>query len=406
MLRALLLLCLLALQAGCTSLSSPDPSRLERAQKAVIFVPGFKGSVLSRPDGSVAWLTGWQTLMDGDALAVANAGALGLSGGPELKATGVMRNVGLLFGLVGYDVYGTWLGYLQSQLPPEYAVVEVAYDWRLGVLEGVRALSSTVGELRARGIQDISIVGHSMGGLVSAYYLRFGDQSPAMPTESWAGAKLIRSAALVATPFRGSIAMLRDMEQGASTLWNDTLLASEVLVAFPGSYDLLPSAEEDELLTDDGGSLVGALQKSESWSKHRWGLLSKRLPNAETKRDLRETALKQLLSNSDQLHAALLSPPWLADTNQLDLRLLVITGKGRSTLATALLNEQTGELTFKDDPRLFRDGDGLVSATSLRLPAGFNSIKSISEIQVDSDHAGAIQERRVQDAIVKFILQK
>ncbi len=410
MLRILLLICCYTLLIGlwgCRNiLQPPTAPRFGPPTRAVVFVPGFKGSVLTRTsDDSVAWVTGWQALLGGGSLALESNATLGLPAGEQLHPTSVMQRIDLLFGLLSYDIYGETLSYLHERLPPEVELVELPYDWRKGALEGVRALSQTVETLHQRGIHDISIIAHSMGGLAAAYYLRFGDQSPTLPEESWAGAKRVSRAVLVAAPFRGSMAMFRDLQIGAPTFRNRSLLSNDVLAAYPSSYDLLPTLEEDAVVTRDGAVIVGLLRDVDSWSRYRWGALSSSLPGAAEHFEARRQQLATLLNRASEFSAALHSPPWLTDQQQLPIRLLVITGKGVPTLARASLDTNTGALDFSDEARLVQDGDGIVTLTSLRLPAGFRAIKTISEIQTDGEHLGALQSDRVRAAILNFILQ-
>lgn len=389
--------------AGCSTTSQPQPIS-QSPTAAVIFVPGFKGSVLSQADGSTAWVTGVQALFDGDTLALESAHELGLPHGAPLQPTAVLKSIDLLFGLISYDIYGRWLRYLRGELPAHIELVELAYDWRKGALEGSRALSAQIKSLRARGIKDISVVAHSMGGLATSYYLRFGDQAPQTPVENWEGAKLVNRAVLIATPFRGAMTMFRDMLQGAPTFWNDSLLSPDVLAGFPSSYDLLPTGTEDVLLTKDGGEVVGLVRQADQWAHYGWGILTPSAHAASSERELRRAAVKRRLEESELFHTALLSPPWLTDQQQLALGLLVITGKGQPTLSSGELDEESGVINFRDNPRFFRDGDGTVTTTSLRLPAGFHALRSVTEIQTDTDHVSAMEKPHIRAKIVQFIL--
>ena len=57
-----------------------------------------------------------------------------------------------------------------------------AYDWRRDLVESARRLDETLEALaEARGDPDtrFNVVGHSMGGLIARYYLRYGTAEPA-----------------------------------------------------------------------------------------------------------------------------------------------------------------------------------------------------------------------------------
>ena len=91
-----------------------------------------------------------------------------------------------------------------------YAVY--AYDWRRDLVESARGLALRLEGL-ARAMEDpaarFHIVGHSMGGLVARYYLRYGSAELAADAPvTWAGARRIASVVLAATPNGGCIPAL------------------------------------------------------------------------------------------------------------------------------------------------------------------------------------------------------
>ena len=86
-----------------------------------------------------------------------------------------------------------------------YAVY--TYDWRRDLVESARGLALRLeGLAREKGdpAARFHLVGHSMGGLVARYYLRYGDAEPpsARPV-TWAGARRMASVVLAATPNAG-----------------------------------------------------------------------------------------------------------------------------------------------------------------------------------------------------------
>src|SRR5712692_3032633 len=121
-----------------------------------------------------------------------------------------------------------------------------AFDWRRDLVEAVRRLDETLEALAdARGDHDIrfNIVGHSMGGLIARYYLRYGTVEPqaGMPV-TWAGARRIGSLVLVAVPNAGSIHALEGMLYGNRVGLSYTTLAASVTSRMPSVYQLLPPA--------------------------------------------------------------------------------------------------------------------------------------------------------------------
>ena len=119
-----------------------------------------------------------------------------------------------------------------------------AYDWRRDLVESARRLDETLDALAdARGDADtrFNIVGHSMGGLIARYYLRYGtaEPDPDAPV-TWAGARRIRNLILVAVPNAGGVHALEALLLGNRVGLSYATLASPVVTRMPSVYQLLP----------------------------------------------------------------------------------------------------------------------------------------------------------------------
>jgi triacylglycerol esterase/lipase EstA (alpha/beta hydrolase family) len=128
------------------------------------------------------------------------------------------------------------------------AVQAFPYDWRRSIIESAAALAETAGDhlerwrrhAKGSGDAQLSLVCHSMGGLVARYYAEvLGDRAR------------IRQIITLGTPFGGSVKALRLLTDGKvlkAGLLSDKLrrLARDL----PGVHDLLPSYAA--LATDDG----------------------------------------------------------------------------------------------------------------------------------------------------------
>ena len=118
---------------------------------------------------------------------------------------------------------------------PEYAnqhftCFQFGYDWRLSNAQNAKKLHKFILEKEAylkeeiqrrHGIEvedlKFNIVAHSMGGLLSRYYARYGDQplpKEGLPDLNWAGAKHINHLFLVSTPNSGSVVPLLELIEG------------------------------------------------------------------------------------------------------------------------------------------------------------------------------------------------
>ena len=108
------------------------------------------------------------------------------------------------------------------------------YDWRQDIAANAESLEEFIAERRAFvqkkykeefGIENapvkFDIVAHSMGSLLSRYYLRYGAQSlpsdGGLPELNWAGAQDIERAILVAPPNAGSLEAFGQLLDGFNT---------------------------------------------------------------------------------------------------------------------------------------------------------------------------------------------
>ena len=96
---------------------------------------------------------------------------------------------------------------------------------RVGSASGLSTLASD-----ADGDGRFNVVGHSMGGLVARYYLRYGaaEPTPDQPV-TWAGARRIRNLILVAVPSGGSLPALEGLLFGNRVGLSYTTLAAPVM---------------------------------------------------------------------------------------------------------------------------------------------------------------------------------
>lgn len=120
-------------------------------------------------------------------------------------------------------------------------LVICAYDWRKSNGESAKTLAARIDEVIAREGEKvtISLVAHSMGGLVARYYLESGKYSGP-------GWKAVKNLITIATPHRGAALALPVVAGLEKRLF---LSASQVKKLcddprYPGAYELLPQKGE------------------------------------------------------------------------------------------------------------------------------------------------------------------
>lgn len=215
----------------------------------VIVLPGITGSVLQK-DGQDVWAPSAQAVL----------GALRTLGGviqsvrlagddPELedlgdgiRATRLVPDVHLIPGLVKIDGYSQTLRLIEDNFEVTRGSIdddhpanlfEFPYDWRRDNRFSARQLKRLIDRRlpqwrEAAGASDakVILIGHSMGGLVSRYYLEV--------LEGW---RDCRALITFGTPFRGAPNAVNYVANGYKQLFLDL---TDVMRSFTSVYQLLP----------------------------------------------------------------------------------------------------------------------------------------------------------------------
>ncbi len=182
-----------------------------------------------------------------------------------LVTTGIARRAG------GVDFYGRILSTLEDAagfgpaVPGQPATrgekryYVFAYDWRQDNVVTVTKLDAFIEEIRADYANPdlkVDVIAHSMGGLVTRYYIRYGTldvlDDNAFPVNQ-RGASRIRRVILLGTPNLGSVGALQTLIRGYKVGLG--AVPPEVVATFPSTYQLLPHAITNWFVTMDGRPL-------------------------------------------------------------------------------------------------------------------------------------------------------
>ena len=251
-----------------------------------------------------------------------------------------------------------------------------AYDWRRDLVESVRRLDETLEALAdARGDRHtrFNVVGHSMGGLIVRYYLRYGtaEPDPGAPV-TWAGARRIRSLILVAAPNGGSIPALDGILLGNRVGLSYTTLSARVVARMPAVYQVLPPAGASALLDHRGEPLDADLHDIATWERFGWGPFGptrKGGPEPGHPGDRVEPRefLAEVLRRARAFHRALTRIP----ATPCPVRVIALGGDCMPTLARCMVPERPGlpprfePLSRHEADAMFEAGDGRVTRASV-----------------------------------------
>jgi pimeloyl-ACP methyl ester carboxylesterase len=386
----------------------------------VVFVPGIMGSQLLRPDGSEAWLNLGNTLGHHD-LSLPRRLPFSRSR-DDLHPGFLVGTDTILPRAFGFTEYADLLDLLDlTGYTPgtgkglRYAVF--TYDWRRDLVESARALGMRLdGLAREMGDPDarFHVVGHSMGGLVARYYLRYGGAEPiADAPVTWAGARRLASVVLAATPNGGSIPALGAVLCGERVGFSYTTLACSVVSRMPSVYQLLPPAGTGPLVDARGKGLPHDLHDPATWERFGWGPFA---PDSDQRQGPELAFLLAALQRARAFHDALARLP----EEPSPVPVYAIGGDCLLTPARAIVDEERPGLprlearTRREQDLLYEAGDGRVTRASLlasHLPGaeGSTAGSGLAEVAQSffgaADHHGLYSDPALQSLLLRLLLR-
>jgi pimeloyl-ACP methyl ester carboxylesterase len=397
----------------------------------VVIVPGIMGSGLHRADGTQVWLN-LRNAVGQYNLGLPFTVPLAESR-DELIPGALLGAEAMMPRLFGFTEYYDLIEMLElvgfrasTRGERKRAVHHVfAYDWRRDLVESARRLDATLEELAGQEPDwdgRFNLVGHSMGGLVARYYLRYGTAEPAPDQPvTWAGAKRIRNLILVATPSGGSLPALEGLLFGNRVGLSYTTLAAPVIARMPSVYQLIPPAGTKSLLDQELEPLEVDLHDVETWKRFGWGPFASKATRLEglTSSDLEAypSFVEAALARARAFHDALARTP----RTPCPVRVSILGGDCLPTLARGVLSGKDGHPP-RFEPRTRREaeamldaGDGRVTRASLlasHLPWAEDHVESCgipeaSEVFVGSaDHHGIYREPTFQSILMRMLLRR
>ena len=420
--------CSLGLLLGSINIYACSPFEVRESSKQhmapqhashVIFIPGFYGTrLVHATDGKTVWISAGQALFG--AKTAARTG-FAVPEAQELVPSTVLDRIPVIPGIdaAAVDVYGDFIDALRARLGSHTQVHLFSYDWRDSYFEAVKKLAALVHSLRNQDGRAISLIAHSMGGLITSYYLRYGAQEPEAAVETWQGAKHVDKVVMATVPFKGSMTSFRNMKHGAKFGLNTSLIKAHAFASFRAGYEMLP-IYTPVLLDHELQPLSHTLFEPTLWQKHSWGFLNDDAgisQEASNKRvDFVQDALKRGKVLADRLHAPVHKKP------QPQPRMLYTFATSHKTIVRAVLLDDTTEsvdalncLIFRKDPfvqqfpdqshgLLFADGDQTVSTESAQLPAAFrHAFENLAEHTSQAAHSQIYNDKAVREKVFTFL---
>ncbi len=435
----------------------PAAQRHDGDRRPVIVIPGILGSRLESDAGRTVWGAfdnkyANPSRPDGARLvAMPMDRELSLTSlQDDVQATQVLDRLELniLFVPVSTQTYAGVLatlgvgGYRDSSLASidygneHFTCFQFPYDWRRDNAENAARLEKFIQDRRAYvhrerldrfGIDEpdvrFDIVAHSMGGLLTRYFLRYGGaplpEDGSVPPVTWAGTQYVDRVIVVGTPSSGSVWSMKSLIDGEKFAPILPRYPAAILGSMPSSYQLMPRGRDSTVKVVDGGSehFVDPMDP-EVWWKMKWGLADPRqdkvlrvlLPDVGSVEERRSIALDHLdkcLARARQFQAAV-DQPVVPPPN---LHLELFAGDAEPTPSLARFDTRKRKLSFVNE----RAGDGTVLRSSaladqrapheiaetLRTPVPWKRSTFIS-----SDHIGLTSDPVFTDNVLFTLLEE
>lgn len=175
-----------------------------------------------------------------------------------------------------------------------------SYDWRQDNVVSAKKLHNFIETVR-QDYKDpslkVDIIAHSMGGLITRYYARYGNVDVLNSNEllpNNIGEQRIRRVVMLGTPSLGSVGALRTLIRGYKVGLG--VIPPEVVATFPSTYQVLPHALTQWFVTIDGQPLKRDQFDAQGfWKRFQFSVYSESLKGRMIKRfDSEKNALLYL----------------------------------------------------------------------------------------------------------------
>jgi len=165
-------------------------------------------------------------------------------------------------------------GVAQTKAKPVYYVF--IYDWRQDIARNAAKLDAFIDEVRRDykipGLR-VDIVAHSMGALLTRYFIRYGSQD-VLDLNSFQpnfnGAGKVRKVVLIGAPNLGSVSGLQYFLTGYRLGLGS--IPTEAFATMPASYQLLPHPDRNWMITPEGRKADVKLYDVRTWRRFKWSI--------------------------------------------------------------------------------------------------------------------------------------
>ncbi len=293
---------------------------------------------------------------------------------------------------------------------------EFPYDWRRDIVEAAQDLDYFISRKTNQVMEErrrvfgpdaetvkFDLIAHSMGGLVTRYYLMYGaadlPEDGSLPEVTWAGAEHVGRVVFIAPPNTGSVLAFENLVNGKTLGPFQPTYAPAILGTHVSTYQLFPRDRHKRVRIAGSDEPVDVFDLA-NWERYGWGMLNPgqdallqilmpEEPTAEGRHERARRHLAKILKRAEQFQRAIDRPVTIPE----DLDLYLVVGGGFETPAEVEYDPETGRVEITK----LEEGDGVVLRASsllderqdgnytlsLRSPLSYRSVLLLPEEHVD-----------------------
>jgi len=316
-----------------------------------------------------------------------------------------------------------------------YSLFTFNYDWRMDLPYNAAKLFDFITKIRKYlkekylefyGIEDYNvqfdIMGHSMGGLLARYFLRFGAQDlpedGSIPELNWKGSEYVDKLIIIGTPNAGYLDTCLELVNGLQIAKHTPIYPPAVIGTFPTYYQMMPLLSTKSVVysNDINGDPVDIFD-IQVWKDLKWGLanpnqykiLQKILPDVKSAFQRKKIALDHLekcLKRAKQFTGAMR----IYGDNPRDVSKYLFVGNAEvGTNRKASVDRKTGKLEVIEK----EVGDGKILTASALMderdgkewePFLISPIEWRTVIHLDDTHMGLTESDSFTYNIIYILL--
>jgi pimeloyl-ACP methyl ester carboxylesterase len=282
----------------------------------------------------------------------------------------------------------------EKQVSIQRRLYVFTYDWRQDNVKSATQLSQFIKQIQMdhnNPMLKVDLVAHSMGGLISRYYMRYGEVDVLNDNDfpiNLEGAKNVRKLILLGTPNLGSVSSVKSFITGLRVGLRK--IPTEVLVTMPSIYQLFPHAINDWLIDKDGNALERDVFDMEVWERFQWSIFDpKVIERIESQFENNEDAKQHLtllkryfykhIERARRFVWSLTVP-----IENVPYELIVMGGDCSLTPARLLVEEVKGESVLRLKPSHIKNPKPGVNYDHLMLEPGDGTVTKASLLARDT----------------------